>query len=134
MKPRQPKSIQKSLKPGMVVLWDKFCVYCSVHENILDDFRSLKGKILSEMTKKREKSNFFDFEIGFRKKKLTPNLLKNGILLHYDLVFKNRALPKKFIDNFRFHANIYDSSSKTENLSLWKTEKRVNFLKFIFQP
>ena len=117
MKPRQPKSIQKFLKPGMVVLWDKFCVYGSVHENILDDFRSLKGKILSEMTKKREKSKIFDFEIGFRKKKLTPNLLKNGILLHYDLVFKNRALPKKFIDNFRFHANIYDSS-KTENLSL----------------
>jgi hypothetical protein len=46
------------------------------------------------MTKKREKSNFFDFEIGFRKKKLTPNLLKNGILLHYDLVFKNLALKK----------------------------------------
>ena len=103
MKPRQPKSIQKFLKPGMVVLWDKFCVYCSVHLNILDDFRSIKGKILSEMTKKREKSNFFHFEIGRRQTRLYPNSLKIVILLHYDLVFKNRALSKKFFDNFRFY-------------------------------
>jgi hypothetical protein len=50
------------------VLCISYTVYGSFHGNILDDFRLLKGKILSQMSKKREKSNFFHFEIGFPKK------------------------------------------------------------------
>ena len=134
MKPRQPKSIPKISKRRMLVLWDKFFVFGSVQKNIFDDFRSLKGKILIEMPKKREKSQFFHFEMAGRIEKLASNSLKVAIQLHYDLLLKNGGQPKKSIDNFRFHCNIYDSSSKTENFVIWKTRKRVNFFKFIFQP
>ena len=82
----------------------------------------------------REKSHFFHFEMAGRIKKLASNSLKIATQLHYDLFFKNGGQPKKSIDNFRFHCNIYDSTSKTENFVILKTKKRVNFFEFIFQP
>ena len=110
MKPRQPKSIPKISKRRMLVLWDKFFVFGSVQKNIFDDFRSLKGKILIEMPKKREKSQFFHFEMAGLIRKLASNSL----------------LPYSFIMTFssKMEANRKNPSTTSGFTVIYMTQPR----------